>query len=539
MRNWFSELKGLKKNGGREELPDTEQLRPFEQFLGRPKQECLIITWLCVNYKKRDAQTIVQLFEQLSAEATHEELSEALVDLMAAGWVQVGLEDYNEGTYQVTFTHRVEVALRTGNRQVFTQKVHPKDRRDRSILRMYATAVLFKSKITDIDAWVEISGIFLDLVEHELARVIRLAKLDRLTQAVVLYIYVMHAVEGSHTEWRALSQLFSDNRMAARRLLDQWKKPSWKPIRSGLLEMRTFPMGPTVLFPAESCQRRIYGLADELEQMDELLPPSLQRIAAEKIAARKLFYNPVEGEQIERLCRMLKPAIFKKFQQTINDSSTQRGITVLLSGGPGTGKTELARQVARATGRDLLLFNVSEQRDKFFGESEKRIKEIFTCYNELLQTRHCAPILFFNEGDSVFRNRYSNESSTSSTENAIQTILLNEMESFDGILICTTNRPESFDAAFARRFLMQITIHAPTASVRLQLLRHLFPEIPATESETLADRFEFTAAELENFRKLYYIQTLTDKGQVDKVKALAEFLQSISKKTTKQIGFRI
>jgi chemotaxis protein MotB len=87
-----------------------------------------------------------------------------------------------------------------------------------------------------------------------------------------------------------------------------------------------------------------------------------------------------------------------------------------LSGGPGTGKTELARQAARASGRDLIMFNVAEQRDKYFGESEKRIKEVFDSYENMIQSGYRPPVLFFNEADSVFQKRSSNESSMSKTE---------------------------------------------------------------------------------------------------------------------------
>lgn len=539
MRNWFTELRELRKSGSREEFPAPERLQPFADFLGRPEAECLIMAWLCMNHKKGDAQAIGQLFEQLGAKATHEELSEALVDLMTAGWVQASSEDFNDSSYDVSFTHRVEVALRSGNNAIFNQKIHPKERRDRSVLRMYAYAVLFKSKITDIDAWVEIGHIFLEYSEHELAQVIRMAKLDKFTQSVVLYIYVMHAVEGSHTEWRYLSELFSENRIAARRLLDLWNKPSWKPIRCGMLESRQFPMGPTMLYPAESCQRKIYGLADDMERMDDHLPNTLQRISAEKILQRALFYNPVEAEQIDMIRRMLRPAAFKKYKRSLEGTGEPTGIAVLLSGGPGTGKTELVRQLARETGRDLLLFNVAEQRDKFFGESEKRIKQTFDSYNDLLITRPRAPILFFNEGDSIFQNRQSIGSSTSSSENAIQTILLNELERFEGILFCTTNRPGSFDEAFARRFLFKVDIQPPTEPVRFQLLTHLFKKLPAAFLKQVAESYVFTAAELENFKKLHHMKNLVDPKQPDLKIELERYLSSITHKPTSHIGFRI
>lgn len=225
----------------------------------------------------------------------------------------------------------------------------------------------------------------------------------------------------------------------------------------------------------------------------------------------------------------------------MESSGKYAGISVLLSGGPGTGKTELARQAARISGRDLLMFNVAEQRDKYFGESEKRIKEVFDYYDELVYSNCRAPILFFNEADSVFQTRTSSGSSSSNTENTIQTILLNELERFEGILICTTNRPDSFDAAFTRRFDLRIIIHPPTAPVRLQLLKEFCKKISIDRLTTLAEQYTFTAAELESFFKFYCMQTLIHKpapGE-DIASALVQYLTTTIKQLKGPVGFKI
>ena len=64
------------------------------------------------------------------------------------------------------------------------------------------------------------------------------------------------------------------------------------------------------------------------------------------------------------------------------------------------------------------------------------------------------PILLFNEADAVFSKRKDvNNGNVAQTENAIQNIILEEMENLDGILIATTNLADNLDGAFERRFV--------------------------------------------------------------------------------------
>lgn len=540
MTNWFITFREGKKGSDFEEFPATEKLDAFREFLGKTHTESLVIAWLCMNYKKSEGKSVNRLFEKLSEKVSAKEITDAFTNLIALGLVQLNTDDFNSGSYNILFTHRVEVALRTGNMEVFKKKKVADHEDDRVTLRMYAHAVLFRAKITDVDDWVNISKVFLSYFDTEISKTIRRSKLDRLTQAVVLFVYVMHAVEGSTIECRFLAMLFSENKMQARRRLYAWKKSQWKPIQTGLLELRHYQMGPSALVPSDWVQQKVYGSGKDQINTIENIPSSLQIISAKMISQRHLFFNQKEAEQIDFLREMMMPANFKKYQQLRYKKGKPSGITVLLSGGPGTGKTEFARQAARMSGRDLIVFNVSEQRDKYFGESEKHIQQVFDCYADLVDSGRRIPVLFFNEADSIFQMRTSGGSSITNTENTIQTILLNELEQFNGILICTTNRPDSFDAAFSRRFDFKITIHPPTAPVRLQLLKQLCKKIPSERMAALADQYPFTGAELENFHKIYTMQSVIKKknAQEDMATALSTYFASLFKKADSVIGFK-
>ena len=255
-----------------------------------------------------------------------------------------------------------------------------------------------------------------------------------------------------------------------------------------------------------------------------------------------MYYNESTQNIYNIWKNLFKTDGFERFSKLTKERNELSGITVLLSGPPGTGKTELCKQIAKDTGRDLLLFEVSQGRDKYFGESEKIIKGIFTTYRDLVRENENFPILLFNEGDSIFQKRKEGNSSAAQTENIIQTILLNELEVFEGILMVTTNIPESFDPAFDRRFLFKQTIELPNLSVREQLLQHHFPNLPSQLLAHLARTYEFSAAELINFKRQVSIQMLTSKIPEQDIilDGIELFLSNGKKKTMRNpIGFKI
>jgi SpoVK/Ycf46/Vps4 family AAA+-type ATPase len=200
----------------------------------------------------------------------------------------------------------------------------------------------------------------------------------------------------------------------------------------------------------------------------------------------------------------------------------------------------LAKQLALETHRDLLTFQVAQQRNMYLGESEKAIQSVFDDYKRVSKRMDNSPILFFNEADSVFGKRTNNQSIVSQTENTIQTILLNELETFEGILICTTNVPDNFDEAFNRRFLMHIVIDNPDEEIRKELVVQIFPNMSESEAKRLASQYTFTAAELGKFKKQWNLQKITGLQKGNLESNLTSFL-SQQKNTSKAnpIGYTI
>jgi hypothetical protein len=111
------------------------------------------------------------------------------------------------------------------------------------------------------------------------------------------------------------------------------------------------------------------------------------------------------------------------------------------------------------------------------------------------------------------------------------------MEVFDGVMIITTNRLDSFDAAFSRRILLNIEIHGPVAEVRFELLRYIFPVISELDSKRLSEAYTFTAAQLGVFRKQWELNCIIKAYQGQLQDALETYLQSLAGKPRQKIGF--
>lgn len=225
------------------------------------------------------------------------------------------------------------------------------------------------------------------------------------------------------------------------------------------------------------------------------------------IAKKQLFYNEKENEQLVRLRRMLSVEQLTKVQSRLKEKGMRTGVAVLLSGGPGTGKTETVRQLARENGRDLMMVDISAIKSKWVGESEENTKSIFTRYkrlcNEARESGKPMPILFVNEADAVLGQRMEHaEQSVDKMNNAMQNILLQALEDLEGVMICTTNLAGSLDTAFERRFLMKIEFSKPDKDVRAKILRAMMPELSLHEARYLADRFDLSGGQIENiYRK--------------------------------------
>ena len=261
------------------------------------------------------------------------------------------------------------------------------------------------------------------------------------------------------------------------------------------------------------------------------------------IVAKDLFYNAEAEGEVARLRNLLHPDNLHGVHERMKERGMRGGFTILLYGGPGTGKTETVLQLARECGRDIFQVEVSQLRSKWYGESEKLVKGVFDEYRRIVAKSKTTPIMFFNEADAIFNRRMENaQRSVDKGENALQNIILQEMETLNGILIATTNLQKNLDPAFERRFLFKLHLGKPTADVKARIWQSMLPDLSENEAQTLADQFDFSGGQIENIvRKRFIDEVLT--GKPVGIDQLLELCRNESYSNTNggnnTIGFRL
>ena len=226
-------------------------------------------------------------------------------------------------------------------------------------------------------------------------------------------------------------------------------------------------------------------------------------IKTDAIKSKTLFYSKENQKDIDRLKNALQEDKLRGIQKRLRDDGLPVGVAVLLYGAPGTGKTESVMQIAKETGRSIVHVDISEAKSAWFGESEKRMKKIFTSYKnacEIAQKkRELMPILLFNEADALISKRKdSNAGNCAQTENAIQNIILEELESIQGIFIATTNLASNMDAAFERRFLFKIKFENPSTEAKTSIWMNKLSWLGQEEASEFARDYDFSGGQIDN-----------------------------------------
>ena len=255
--------------------------------------------------------------------------------------------------------------------------------------------------------------------------------------------------------------------------------------------------------------------------------------------AKKLFYNKEEKGQIERLGSLLEEESLKKVFSSMREKGLRTGMICLFYGDPGTGKTETVYQMARRTGRKILEADVAKLRNCYVGETEKNMRALFADYRTACEENELKPILLFNEADAILGKRMEGAvKSVDRMENSVQNILLQEMESFEGIMIATTNLLGNLDPAFERRFLFKIRFNKPELEPRSQIWKSQFPSLTDEEATMLAGEFSFSGGQIENVVRKYTIDSvlLGTEGGYEQIRRLCRE-ESMGGSPRKVIGF--
>ncbi len=134
--------------------------------------------------------------------------------------------------------------------------------------------------------------------------------------------------------------------------------------------------------------------------------------------------------------------------------------TLCFYGAPGTGKTALAEHMAQALDRPLIIKQASDLMSKYVGETEQNMAAMFA------EAEQEKAVLLLDEADSFLQDRRGAQRTYEVTE---VNEMLQGMERFSGIFVCTTNLLESLDQAALRRFTFKIKFMPLTPLQREQM----------------------------------------------------------------------
>lgn len=268
-------------------------------------------------------------------------------------------------------------------------------------------------------------------------------------------------------------------------------------------------------------------------------------ILPENISKQELFYNAEVEEKINTIHKLLEPLKYEELMNRLKAKNMPQLLTAVLHGCPGSGKTELVKQLAVGSNRPIMHVDLASIRRSYFGSSEKALKDLFEKYHKLaISSKSNCPILLINEADGLLRNRTtinaaSNSSSTDATEHTLQNILLESLENAQGIIIATTNLVSNLDPAFDRRFLYKLELNKPTLNVRSKIVKNKIKFLTDEESLELSQNYEVTGGQIANVLKKSEINFVMT-GEIPDYSMIQSYFEeeiSLQNKTRNKIGF--
>lgn len=221
-------------------------------------------------------------------------------------------------------------------------------------------------------------------------------------------------------------------------------------------------------------------LSDIESALLDIRPSTMREIFLEM---PKVYWSDIGGQ--EELKKKMKEMIELPLQYS--ETFAKLGVKcpkgVLMYGPPGCSKTLTAKALATESGINFLAVKGPEVFNKFVGESEKTIREIFR------KARSASPsIIFFDEIDAISGTR-DGDSGGSSVHSNVLTTLLNEIdgvEELNGVVIvAATNRPDEIDSALLRpgRLDRHIYVGPPDFDARLQIIKNCTNKFSMADQE--------------------------------------------------------
>jgi SpoVK/Ycf46/Vps4 family AAA+-type ATPase len=233
-------------------------------------------------------------------------------------------------------------------------------------------------------------------------------------------------------------------------------------------------------------QEKIASEKERPVSVDDSIIKAAEEDTFLKVYKPKYSFNDVYVDPVSKK-RILSALILAKEKKRLYEDwglkktlKTARPLVLNFYGPPGTGKSMMAEAIANYLSRDVFLVNYSELESGTPGQTPKNI---IKCFNKASE---CNAVLIFDEADSFLGKRLTNVSSAADYGiNVTRSVMLIELEKFDGIIIFTTNFISNYDIAFKRRILASLEFKLPDEKGRAQIWNsHIPKELPLSPGIT-------------------------------------------------------
>lgn len=211
---------------------------------------------------------------------------------------------------------------------------------------------------------------------------------------------------------------------------------------------------------------RLHALCRAQVRMDlgALAQPVVPRFELDE-----LILPPAQALQLKEIVRAMEALTWVHYRWGTARVWNDAGLSVLLCGPPGTGKTMAAEAIAARLRLPMFRIDLSQVVNKYVGETEKNLRKVFDAAEE----SDC--VIFFDEADALFGKRTSVKDAHDRFANIEVSYLLERMERLKGIAILATNRRKDLDEAFLRRLRFLVEFPLPGEDERHALWRAAFP----------------------------------------------------------------
>lgn len=239
----------------------------------------------------------------------------------------------------------------------------------------------------------------------------------------------------------------------------------------------------------------------------------LVRKVAVKYSLDDIVLPPDQLAQLKEICDQAKNRhiVFGEwgFDRKL---SIGKGLNVMFSGPPGTGKTMAAEVIAKELHLPLYKIDLSQVVSKYIGETEKNLDRIFAA------AQRTNAILFFDEADALFGKRTEVRDSHDRYANIEVGYLLQKMEEYEGIAILATNVRQHMDEAFVRRIQVIAEFPFPDEMHRRHIWEIMFPREAALASDVnlslLAREVRLAGGNIKNIALAAAFYAASDGGMI-------------------------